>query len=73
MKYLSLALIVMSVSAVPVSGMIVAGKYNKEVDFGEWTFVSLIKKTFYLENLSKPVIKSYSIQGICLPYITVKC
>ncbi|GFI59992.1 hypothetical protein IMSAG044_00885 [Lactobacillaceae bacterium] len=42
MKYLSLALIVMSVSAVPVSGMIVAGKYNKEVDFGEWTFASIL-------------------------------
>ena len=72
MKYLSLALIVMSVSAVPVSGMIVAGKYPYCVH-SRISNVSLIKKTFYLENLSKPVIKSYSIQGICLPYITVKC
>lgn len=42
MKYLSLALIVMSVSAVPLFGMIMAAKYNKEADFGGWTFASIL-------------------------------
>lgn len=41
MKYLSLALIVMSVSAVPLFGMIMAAKYNKEADFGGWMPVAI--------------------------------
>ena len=31
----------MSVSAVPFFGMIVAGKYNKEADFGGWMPVAI--------------------------------
>ena len=41
MKYLSVALIVMSVSAGPLFGLIMAAKYNNEADFGGWMPVAI--------------------------------
>lgn len=42
MKYLSFALIIMSLSAVPFTGLIVSAKYSMKVNLSDWVIVSVL-------------------------------
>lgn len=42
MKYLSFALIIMSVSAVPFTGLIMSEKYSMKVNLSDWAIVSVL-------------------------------